>query len=73
MLNSREIYCVKFVSLELYEHFFSQTKSVTSEKSCFIANSASSDSKLKSANQFWVAVDFNTSLVLGRQLKELSA
>ena len=73
MLNFREIYCVTFVSAKLYELFFSLTKSVTSEKSRFIANSASSDSKPKSANRFWVSVDFNTSLVLERQLKEPSA
>jgi hypothetical protein len=59
--------------VELYELFFSQTKSVTSEKSGFIANSASSDSKLKSAKRFWVAVGFNTPLVLERQLKERCA
>jgi len=63
MLNFCEIYCVTFVSVEIYELFFSQTKSITSEKSRFIANFASNDSKPKSANRFWVAVDFNTSLV----------
>jgi hypothetical protein len=69
MLNFREIYCVTFISVELYELSFSQTKSVTSEKSRFIANSASSDSKPKSVNRFWVAVGFKTSLVLERQMK----
>jgi hypothetical protein len=73
MLNFRKIYCVTFVSVELYELYFSQTISVTSEKSRFVANSASSDSKPKYAKRFLFTVDFNTPLVLERQLKERSA
>jgi len=73
MLHFREIYFVIFVSVKLYDLFFSQTKSVTSEKLRFVANSTCSDSKPKSANRFRVSVHFNTPLVLERQLKDHSA
>jgi hypothetical protein len=42
------------------------------EKSQFLANSASVDSKPKLVNRFWAIVDLNTSFILDRQLKERS-